>query len=291
MIAYKNIWLKNLAFKIIVLAIVNFILGLLTIRTNIPSMIDTVVWLPAGISLAATLVWGYRVWPGIIFGSLAVQATVHLGLIGGGTSFFTLISSAFIGLGAVLQGCLGAYLILRFAGFPRSFNRIKDVNILLLGGPVSCLAGGAFGAIASWFAGNTPVVSLVGNWLNWWVAETLGVLIILPLFSVWLSERQRISLKMRFFVILPICLAAVLTFTAFKEIRGGKWDRIEAEFERSAQSMATALDGNFNAHVDALYSIKGLFDSSKTVSPSSQRQLSASPSSSEAVPRMIVVAT
>ncbi|MBT8369846.1 MAG: CHASE domain-containing protein, partial [Deltaproteobacteria bacterium] len=117
----------------------------------------------------------------------------------------------------------------------------------------------------SWFAGNTPVVSLAGHWLNWWVAETLGVLIILPLFSVWLSEKQRISLKMRYFVILPVCLAAVLTLMAFKEIRSGKWDQIEAEFERSAQSMATALDGNFNAHVDALYSIKGLFDSSKTV--------------------------
>jgi PAS domain S-box-containing protein len=258
-------WLTALPSKIFVLAAAYFIVGMLTLAANIPPVIDTVVWLPAGISLTATLVWGYRVWPGILLGAFAAQAAVHLDLTGGGTPFMTLVISALIGLGAVLQSFAGAYLILRFGGFPRSLNRLREADILLFGGPVGCLVGAAVGGTASMFAGSTPVLSLVGQWWNWWMAETLGVLIILPFVSVWLSERHRISLHMRLFVILPVCLAAVLTILAFQEIRAGKWNEIQAEFTRQAQIMATTLGSNFESYVDVLYSIKGLFDSSETV--------------------------
>ena len=51
-------WLKALPFKILVLAAAYFIAGMLTLAANIPPVIDTVVWLPAGIALTAILVWG-----------------------------------------------------------------------------------------------------------------------------------------------------------------------------------------------------------------------------------------
>jgi integral membrane sensor domain MASE1 len=137
--------LKALPSKIFVLAAVYFIVGMLTLAANIPLVIDTVVWLPAGISLTAILVWGYRVWPGIMLGAFAAQAAVHLDLTSGGTPFMTLVISALIGLGAVLQGFVGAYLILRFGGFPRSLNRLREADILLFGGPVGCLVGARFG--------------------------------------------------------------------------------------------------------------------------------------------------
>jgi integral membrane sensor domain MASE1 len=76
-------WLKALPFKIFVLAAAYFIVGLLTLAANIPPVIDTVVWLPAGIALTAVLVWGYRVWPGILLGEFGAQAVVHLAIIKG----------------------------------------------------------------------------------------------------------------------------------------------------------------------------------------------------------------
>jgi PAS domain S-box-containing protein len=260
----KN-WLRTLPSKILVLAAAYFLVGVLTLAANIPPVIVTVVWLPAGIALTATLVWGYRVWPGILLGAFAAHAAAHLDASYGGTPIMTLVVSVFIGLGAVLQSLAGAYLILRFARFPRSPNRLRKANILLWGGPVSCLVGTAVGGTASWLAGSNPALSLVGHWWNSWAAETLGVLAILPLVSVWLAERSRISLRMRLIVILPVCLATVLTVLAFQEIRVGKWRRIQAEFTRKAQVMATTLGSNFESYVDVLYSIKGLFDSSKTV--------------------------
>jgi integral membrane sensor domain MASE1 len=208
-------WLSSMPSKILVLAAAYFVVGILTLAANIPPVIVTVVWLPAGIALTATLVWGYRVWPGILLGAFAAHASAHLDASNGGTPIMTIVVSVFIGLGAVLQGFAGAYLILRFAGFPRSLNRLRKANILLWGGPVSCLVGTAVGGTASWLAGSTPALGLVGHWWNWWAAETLGVLTILPLVSVWLAERRRISLRMRLFIILPVCLATVLTVLAF----------------------------------------------------------------------------
>jgi integral membrane sensor domain MASE1 len=177
-------WLSSMPSKILVLAAAYFVVVILTLAANIPPVIVTVVWLPAGIALTATLVWGYRVWPGILLGAFAAHAAVHLDATNGGTPFMTLVISVFIGLGAVLQGFAGAHLILRFTGFSRSLTRLRKANILLWGGPVSCLVGAAVGGTASWLAGSTPTISLVGHWWNWWVAETLGVLIILPLVSV-----------------------------------------------------------------------------------------------------------
>jgi hypothetical protein len=78
----------------------------------------------------------------------------------------TLVFSVFSGLGAVLQGFIGAYLILRFGGFPRSLNRLREANILLFGGPVSCLVGAVVSGTASMFVGSTPALSLIGHWWN-----------------------------------------------------------------------------------------------------------------------------
>ena len=260
-----KIRLKTLPVKIFILAAAYFVVGIMTLAANIPPVIVTFVWLPAGIALTAILMWGYRVWPGILLGAFTAQAYVHLAATSAEKLFNTLVISAFIGSGAVLQGIGGAYLIFRYAGFPSSPDRRRDVNTLLMGGPVSCLVGAAIGGTGLWFAGSTLPSSLISQWWNWWLANTLGVLIVLPLVSVWLAERGKISLRMRMFVVLPTCLAVILTVLAFLNIRAGKWHQIQAEFSRKAQIMATTLGSSFDSYLDVLYSIKGLFDSSQTV--------------------------
>ena len=90
-------WLKTLPPKIIVLATAYFVLGILTLAVTFPPVIMAVVWLPAGISLAAILVWGYGVWPGILLGAFAAQTIFQLDAIGAESLLKTLASSALIG--------------------------------------------------------------------------------------------------------------------------------------------------------------------------------------------------
>ena len=63
------------------------------------------VWPPSGIALAAILLFGYRVWPAILFGAFFVNITTTGGLL----TCLTIAS------GNTLEAVVGAYLVKRYA--------------------------------------------------------------------------------------------------------------------------------------------------------------------------------
>src|SRR6266851_10177490 len=77
----------------------------------------TAVWPPTGIALAAFLLLGYRVWPGIFLGAFLVNLTTA-------GSVATTIG---IATGNTLEGLAGAYLVNRWARGRRVFERAQDI--------------------------------------------------------------------------------------------------------------------------------------------------------------------
>src|SRR5262245_44406152 len=75
------------------------------------------VWPPTGFALAALLLWGNRLWPGILLGAFFVNATTQGSLA---TSFAA-------GVGNTLEALLGAWLVNRFADGTRAFERTANV--------------------------------------------------------------------------------------------------------------------------------------------------------------------
>src|SRR5881227_796733 len=75
------------------------------------------VWPPAGIALAALLVFGYRTWPAIFVGAFLVNVTTA----------GNVATSLAIGAGNTLEAICGAWLVNRFAGGIRVFHRSRDV--------------------------------------------------------------------------------------------------------------------------------------------------------------------
>ena len=75
------------------------------------------VWPPTGIALAAFLLLGYRVWPGIFLGAFLVNLTTA-------GSLATTLS---IATGSTLEGLAGAYLVNRWAHGVHAFDRPPDV--------------------------------------------------------------------------------------------------------------------------------------------------------------------
>src|SRR5262245_21268189 len=82
----------------------------------------TAVWPPTGIALAALLLFGYRLWPGIALGAFLANATANEPL---GTA-------AGIALGNTLEALLGAWLLRRLAQFDPALGRVKDVLSLVV---------------------------------------------------------------------------------------------------------------------------------------------------------------
>src|SRR5207253_7508937 len=76
----------------------------------------TSVWPPTGIALAAILLLGYRVWPGIFLGAFLVNLTTA----------GSVATTLGIATGNTLEGLAGAYLVNRFAHGAHAFDRPLD---------------------------------------------------------------------------------------------------------------------------------------------------------------------
>ena len=99
------------------LALIYLVAGKLALQLAFVNASASPVWPPAGIALAALLVLGYRVWPGIFIGAFLVNAT----------TFGNTFTSLGIAAGNTLEGLFGVWLVNRFAGGVAAFDRYQNV--------------------------------------------------------------------------------------------------------------------------------------------------------------------
>src|SRR3989338_4124364 len=99
------------------LAAVYFVAGKLGLMLAFVHASATAVWPPVGITLAAFLILGDRVWPGIFLGAFLVNITTA----------GSIATSIGIAAGNTLEGLAGAYLVRRYAHGRNAFDRAQDI--------------------------------------------------------------------------------------------------------------------------------------------------------------------
>lgn len=141
----------------------------------------TTVWPPAGIALAAFLLFGEYVWPGIFLGAFLVNISTS-GL---------LLPSFTIAIGNTLEGLVGAYLVNRFAHGSQAFGRAQDVlKYGLLAGVISTAIGANIGVTSLLWNGLAVQADAVAVWITWWLGDAAGILVIAPLLILWASPKK-----------------------------------------------------------------------------------------------------
>ncbi|MCF7986056.1 MAG: PAS domain S-box protein [Methylovulum sp.] len=153
----------------------------------------TSIWPPSGIALAAILLYGSGVWPGVLLG--AFMANFDNVLINGSQN--ELITSGSIalvqGLGATLQAITGSVLLKRFAGFPNRLSTEKEVfSFFLFGGVLSSLVNSSIGIAVLVVTGRIPVDAFFSNWVTWWLGDTFGIMLFTPLLLAWFQPHASI---------------------------------------------------------------------------------------------------
>ena len=161
------------------LATVYYAAAKLALAFAIPPGNATPVWPPSGIALAAILLFGYPVWPGIWLGATLVNATTAV----------SLATAASIGVGNTLEALLAAWLLRRLIGRENAFLRAKDVFTFggLVGGS-SCMVAATVGVTSLWLGGLMPLEAYVPNWLTWWLGDVSGIIVFTPLILTWREE-------------------------------------------------------------------------------------------------------
>src|ERR1017187_338339 len=174
-------WMRNQKLtpltRLVVLIALYFIGGLVGKKTTFLSGSVALVWPPAGIALAAILLFGYRFWPGVALG--AVLFSFMNGMPFG---FFTLGTAVGNTMGAIT--C--AYLLKKFIAFDNAMERTRDVTGYI---GLACFLGttvnAAFNVVSLAYSGVVKWDDLFTTTLVWWVPNALAGLVIAPFLTTW----------------------------------------------------------------------------------------------------------
>jgi integral membrane sensor domain MASE1 len=141
----------------------------------------TAVWLPTGIALAAFLILGYRVWPGIFLGAFLVNISTE----------GSLATSIGIATGNTLEGVAGAYFVNRFACGRRAFDQPQNVlTFAVLAGLASTTVSATCGVTSLALGGFADWTTYGPIWLTWWLGDVAGDLVVAPFLILWSVNRR-----------------------------------------------------------------------------------------------------
>ena len=131
----------------------------------------TAVWPPTGIALAAVVLWGYRIWPGVALGALLANSWT-------GVPIYGVLG---ITVGNTLEALVGGFLLLRFADFRPSLERVRDVLALVgLAAVVSTTISATIGVLSLLASDQISGGQFGSVWRTWWLGDLGGDLIVAP---------------------------------------------------------------------------------------------------------------
>ena len=136
------------------------------------------VWPAFGVALAAVLLCGYRIWPGIFIGVFLVDFL----------SPVPAVAALGQASGATLAAIAGAFFLRRIADFESSFSRLRDaLGMIVLGAFGSALISATIG-VSVLYATHVEGYSGLGPaWLIYWLGDATGGLLVTPLVLTFVS--------------------------------------------------------------------------------------------------------
>ncbi len=165
-----------------VVAAIYFALAKLGLRLASVNPSTSPIWPASGLALAAVLLGGLRVWPAILIGAFAANATTA----------GTLESSAAIALGNTLEALVGGFLIGRWSGGAQTFTtpaRIAKFALVSVG--PATVTSATIGVLTLCVAGLAQWTNFAPIWVTWWLGDAAGALVVTPVIVLWAQTEWR----------------------------------------------------------------------------------------------------
>ncbi len=204
--------------RIVILATGYSLTGIVGLSLAIPPGYATAVWPPSGIALAALLLWGLRVWPGIWLGSFLVNVAVALTTGNADVNATSLGIAASIAIGSTVQSLIAAFALQRWVGVATLFE--SGSGTLSFAGitAASCLIASSWGAVTLLFAGVVDTSNYLDSWQTWWLGDMIGILVFAPVFLTWRQSlevgRRPWRLAEMFVTFALLALSTTIVFAA-----------------------------------------------------------------------------
>jgi len=135
----------------------------------------------SGLALAALLIGGKRYAWSILLGAFLIHATTD----------DSLWEAVTIASGDTLQALCGTWLLTRDGRFDLRLQSLRDyLRLILFGGAVSIAVGALIANTLLVVFGLLTPKNYFHSLVQWWMGDTLGVILIAPLILAWLGARK-----------------------------------------------------------------------------------------------------
>ncbi|MGN6379988.1 MAG: MASE1 domain-containing protein [Gaiellales bacterium] len=144
--------------------------------------VAAIVWLPVGVGIAGLCLAGLEYWPGIVIGDLLANqySTLPVGSAVGQT------------IGNVAEVVVAAYLIRRLMRRGCPLESIPGLGGLLIAIAIGTAVSATVGPLSLMLGGVMSVSEMPTVWRTWWLGDTSGALVLVPLALAWACPSRTI---------------------------------------------------------------------------------------------------
>jgi signal transduction histidine kinase len=141
------------------------------------------IWPPAGLGIAALYLWGLRWWPGILLAECVINAELLFG--DSGLPLGSLLGQQ---TGNMAEIVVGALLLRELIGPRAALDRVEQVGGMLVALGTATAFSATVGTVSMLAGGVIDSSEITKFWRTWWLGDTSGGLVVLPLMLAWAPD-------------------------------------------------------------------------------------------------------
>ncbi|TCP15244.1 PAS domain S-box-containing protein/diguanylate cyclase (GGDEF)-like protein [Crenobacter luteus] len=228
--------------------------GKLSLLLAIAPGYASAIFPPAGVAIAAAFVAGRRAWPGVFLGSLLLNLWV-----GAGSGATAAAAALLIALSSTLQAAWGGAALRRTLGYPVRFDCARELLLFHLLAPLLCLVSASLSVAALVALDIVPAGHFAAHWLRWWIGDTLGLLVVLPLALVCCGAPRGLWRRRATTVALPMLVAFAALTALYVQV--SRWEEADAltAFHLQSRRLADTFQRRLDEQAALLEQAEGLF--------------------------------
>jgi diguanylate cyclase (GGDEF)-like protein/PAS domain S-box-containing protein len=237
---------------VLVTAVLFYVAGRLALSLSLPPSYATAIWPPAGIGLAAVLLWGYRVLPGIFIADLLIRLEVRdmSVLLESSPELLIFFLNPFC---SVIRAWLGRVLVRKFADYPNQLISIRLIILFfLLAGPVAAFLPAVLCIYGLFLNGVIIEQDLGFSFLTWWLGDCIGIAIFTPLCFIIFDRSHRIWRQRLVSLGLPLTVMFLIVAAGYLFAQRQEVERLHKVIGKQIHIINDDLQNEFQRHLAIL---------------------------------------
>lgn len=257
MISQRTTQNKVMAYSLL-LILVYIVTGKLGLMLALPPGYASAIFPPAGIAIAAVFVAGRALLPAIFLGSFLLNI-----LVGYSASHQVKVTDVevalLIAVASALQASLGGWWLKRKISYPTTLDSPIDVVTFFISAPVICLISATLSVTGLLSLGLIGESLFFTSWASWWIGDTLGLIVMLPLTLVAIGKPREIWKKRAVTIAVPMLITFALLIITFVVV--SRWERKESlvEFDALSNQVSEQLRVRFESQEAVIQQTSALF--------------------------------